>query len=148
MQLPPEKKVEVLLHFENQLRQDWRHLHRLRILTVGLFLGLATTVVGWFAARSPPDLVPSIKAILLLFDAILTGTAILTLAWFGSSLNTLKRSITNIEEALGLFREDDGVPIFDAQLRYWGQRERWHWGKAVFLSVGFGLLYLFAIVTM
>jgi len=40
-------KISVLLHYDKAFREDWRFLSRLRILWGGIFIGLATSNLGW-----------------------------------------------------------------------------------------------------
>jgi hypothetical protein len=146
-----ESKTAILLQIERAFRDDWRFLHRMRIITAGLFIGLATTLVGWGSLRSAVGNVPYLHQRLFLVDILLTLVASVTMAWFASSLNALKRSIVRVETALGLFKPGvflDTGAILSEHNQKWGHHTRWFWGKAVFLCVVFGALYAIAIMTL
>jgi hypothetical protein len=151
VEIDTRRKVEVLLHFEKAFRQDWRFLHRLRALVAGALLATATTILGWLVAKSdqavdPPDRKRALAAMI-----VLAVTGLITLAWFGSSLNTLKRCIVRIEDALLLFEPGEYIEsqaIIDSRGRKWGATGRWKWGKGVFAGAVVAVVYILAVLRL
>jgi len=139
------KKLDVLLHYEAAFREDWRILHKLRILVASFFIALCTGIIGWFAKlnSTPSELVDKDLFIFLLIA--LSLTAIACMAWFASSINTLKRFIVQIEKSLKLMEEGffiDNEAIIPVQKDKWGKHSFWKWGKAIGATIIFSVFFI------
>lgn len=142
------QKIDVLLYYEKAFREDWRFLSRLRLITGGIFIGLVTSIIGWVLRKYQLPLDFNIKCPLIIIVSIISLIAVLTIGWFGSSLNVLKRFMVNIQDALGLY--DNGIfiqdSIADVESKNWGLREKWYWGKAIFAAFFIGLLFIIFLI--
>lgn len=142
------KKVDILLHYEKAFRDDWRFLHRLRVLVISVYLSIYTSLVGWYLLKVTDKSNITIKIRLIVLGLFLTIIASITLSWFGSSINTLKRLLVKIEEALHLFKINyyiTGKSIISDKEFNWGQRGRWEYGKTVFAVILIGVLFCMII---
>ncbi len=132
------KKLEILLHYESAFRDDWRLLHRLRILVAGFYIGLVTGLIGWMVKLRSENNISDEKDIFVYLLIALSVTATACMGWFGSSINTLKRFIVQIEKALKLMDEGYYMPsesIVPQKNEHWGERTFWAWGKGIIASI-------------
>lgn len=142
-------KINVLLHYDKSFREDWRFLSRLRILVVGIFIGLASTNLGWMISKHGSPIAFHDRLPYLILHSIISITGICSMGWFGSSLNNIKRLIVKVETSLKLFKkgvylEDD--TILSSSLQNWGIRKTWHWGNSIIASIFIFLIFALAIL--
>ncbi len=138
-------KLEVLLHYDKSFREDWRLLHRLRILVGSFYIGAAIALIGWLAKYGATQ--ESKETFIYLLTAI-SIAAIVSMGWFGSSMNTLKRLIVKIERALKLMESGVYLPgesIIQVNHAGWGDHSLWSWGKGVFAAL---ILSVFFVVVL
>ncbi len=147
-----DKKIEILLHFEKSFREDWRFLHRTRVLVSGAFLAFLTSFIGWIITKyggKTVDITLKLKLAIILF--VFVGFASITLGWFASSLNVLKQFLVRIEESLGLFEKNVYLhkeTLLPEPEKLWGQRGFWVWGKSVFGCVLVGIIIISLLFIM
>ena len=139
-----EKKVDILLHYDKSFREDWRFLHRLRVLVASFYIGIASALVGWVAKISKGEYSINQKIYYIIILVVLSVSAIVIMAWFGSSINTLKRFMVKIERELGLMKKEyfyTDDPIVQVNMANWGQRNYWNWGKGIFAAIIITIFY-------
>lgn len=147
MKLDQCQKVEVLLHFESTLREDWRFLNKSRVIVGAAFVGGATSILGWVANVDAVSSFERDAGRIGIVALAVLGTLII--GWFGSSLNNLKRHIVRVERALLLFEEDaylSKATVLGKNSETWGEVWLgWVWGKSVITCGIIGALFFAAV---
>lgn len=151
MEIEKERKLDILLHYDKSFREDWRLLHRIRMVVAGFYISLATALVGWFLKSNGGQIEPSTKQHFLCLLIVLAATATFSMGWFGSSANTLKRFLVQIEKALKLMEAGaylSGDVIVPESKRTWGEYSIWAWGKGVVASLIISFLFIMIVCSI
>lgn len=138
-------KLEILLHYESSFREDWRMLQKLRILVAGFYISLASALTGWVVKLKIEERLDDEKEFFIFLMVAVGVSAVVSMGWFGSSLNTLKRLIVQIEKALGLMDKNyylTGETIIPPGKEKWGDHRIWAWGKSVILTIIISSLFI------
>jgi hypothetical protein len=146
-----DDRIQVLLHYDKTFREDWRFLHRLRVLTLSIFTGFDTVIIGYMALNDVHPASLRLRLVLIIVIWTLTLAAAVTLAWFGSGLNVLKKGIVRIEQALHLFESGAYLPdesILAENQQNWGKRVWGGWGKVVLVTALIGGLYTMVVLML
>jgi hypothetical protein len=144
MKFELNQKINILIHYDTEIRQDWRFLSRTRLIIASIFIGVQSSIVGWVIPNKTNIILSHSKLEIILISSIISIIGIIIMAWFGSSINKTKLFIVNIEEALALFEKDeylDNRLLFDKENIRWGKRKNWRWGKSFFASILFGISF-------
>jgi len=146
-----DRKIDILLHYERSFREDWRFLHRLRVLVAGAMLMFMTSFIGWIVTKYNDSFDLSLKFKFMGLVLIFTIFSALTFAWFAASLNMLKQFLVKIEKSLGLFDQSVYLPedfLLPQSVDAWGKRGFWRWGKSVFVCIAVGLIFMTFILML
>lgn len=143
------KQIEVLLYYDKAFREDWRFLSKMRIVVAGIYIGLATSILGWMISTLESPIIFQDRVPYLILHAILSIIAITTMGWFGSSLNAVKQLIVKVEASLELFKrgtylEEDS--IIPESLKLWGKRGFWRWGTSIIAAMSICLIFAMGII--